>query len=202
MFCSVIRSLRTLLKIVQQHYWKWRLCRWQSLVEGFRISAGQCLRIQVPVRTAEAQGSLSFGDNVVLGCPTSIRYGNGALLLQPRTPESRIEIGNHCWFSNNVSIIAMTAVTIGDDFLCGDRVTIVDADFHGQEIETRFSGPGATAPIRIGNMVWLGSQVTILKGVTIGDNVIIAAGSVVTRNIKSGWIAGGNPARPLRRINP
>ena len=56
-------------------------------------------------------------------------------------------------------------------------------------------------PITIGNDVWLGGNVTILPGVTIGDNVVIGAGSVVTKDIPSNCVAVGNPCKPIKKLN-
>nr|WP_302897283.1 DapH/DapD/GlmU-related protein [Mesorhizobium sp. LMG 17147] len=68
-------------------------------------------------------------------------------------------------------------------------------------MERRRRRPCSTAPIIIEDDVWLGEGVTILKGVTIGARSVIAAGSVVTKNIGSDTLAGGMPARPIRPVN-
>ena len=66
--------------------------------------------------------------------------------------------------------------------------------------EERNSGLETTAPITLGDNVWLGGDVTILPGVTIGSNTVIGAGSVVTKDIPSGVVAVGNPCKVLRKI--
>jgi len=125
--------------------------------------------------------------------------GNGEILLQPRSPDAVISIGLECAFSNNVSIIATRLVTIGERCLIGDQVMIVDSDFHGIPPAAR-AEPSPSLPVHIGNNVWLRSRVMVLKGVTIGDNAVVAAGAVVTKDIPANTLAGGVPAKVLRKI--
>jgi maltose O-acetyltransferase len=108
-------------------------------------------------------------------------------------------------FGCNVSIneysrvIAYERIEIGDNVTIAKFVTILDHehdfDFSGQGLENR---DYRTAPVIIGNNVLIGDKATILKGVTIGDNVIIAANAVVTRDIPSNCVAGGIPATLLK----
>ncbi|WP_417748812.1 acyltransferase [Rosistilla oblonga] len=118
------------------------------------------------------------------------------MLLQPRTQDSSITIGDRVAFSNNVSVIANQSVSIGDDCLIGDLVTIFDSDFHEIHPQNRRAN-GKHSPVRIGNNVWIGSRSMVLKGVSIGDNSIIGAMSLVTKDIPANVIAGGSPARVI-----
>lgn len=96
--------------------------------------------------------------------------------------------------NRNVKIRCHQEIVIGNNVAISENVTIWDSDAHqiiGKETET-------TKPIKIGNHVWIGNNVTILKGVTIGDEAVIAAGSVVNKDIPSGCLAGGVPARVIR----
>lgn len=97
----------------------------------------------------------------------------------------KINIGNHVFFNNDVSINARELVTIGNHVLIGENVKIYD---HNHAFGKNFEGvqPNTfkTAPITIGDGVWIGSNVTILKGVTIGSKAIIAAGTVVNRDVQ------------------
>jgi maltose O-acetyltransferase len=130
----------------------------------------------------------------------SPRYGNGEVLLQARAADAVIRIGRHCTLSNNVSIIAVQSVEIGDDCLIGDLASIMDSDFHGIPADQRRTGPVQTAPVRIESNVWLGSRVVVQKGVTIGANSIVAPNAVVTSSIPPHSIAAGIPAKVIRRI--
>jgi maltose O-acetyltransferase len=82
----------------------------------------------------------------------------------------------------------------------GDQVAIYDCDFHEINPSTRDRSYGPTSPVVIGNNVWLGSRVIVLKGVTIGDNSVVGAMSVVTKSIPANCVAAGIPARIIRHI--
>ena len=88
-------------------------------------------------------------------------------------------------------------VTIGDGCQIGHNVVFATLN-HGLQPEER--GITYPAPIVLGRNVWVGSNSTILQGVTIGDNAVIAAGAVVTRDVEAGTIVGGVPARFIKRI--
>lgn len=136
----------------------------------------------------------------MLGWRPGTMMGDGVIHIQPRTRDSLVEIGNGCAFNNNVSIIAMKSVRIGENCLLGDQVAIYDADFHEINPATRHRSSGAVAPVVIGNNVWLGSKTMILKGVTIGDNSVIGACSLVIKSIPPNVIAAGVPAKVIRNI--
>ncbi len=89
-------------------------------------------------------------------------------------------------------------VTLGDGCLIGHNVVFATLN-HGMEPEER--GKMYPAPIRLGKNVWVGSNSTILRGVTVGDNAIIAAGSVVTKDVAANTVVGGVPARYIRDID-
>lgn len=74
-----------------------------------------------------------------------------------------------------------------------------DADWH--DIHHRIYAPGATAPIRLGKNVWVGDSALVMKGVTIGDNSVIGAYSVVSKDVPANTIVAGNPARVIRELD-
>jgi len=94
---------------------------------------------------------------------------------------------------------AATGITIGDSCMMASSVYITDSDWHG--IYDRLDYIGATSPVTIGNNVWLGDSSIVCKGVAIGDNSIIGAGSVVTRDIPAYTIAAGNPAKVIKKLD-
>ena len=103
-----------------------------------------------------------------------------------------LEIGSRCGMSATV-VAAAQRVTIGDGVLCGANVTICDTDGHHPDPRRRHE-PGPSTPVVIEDNVWLGMNVILLKGVTIGRDAVIGAGSVVTKPVPTGMIAAGNPA--------
>lgn len=108
-----------------------------------------------------------------------------------------IEIGRNSYINFNCRISAADSqVTIGDDCLVGPNVSFETSE---HSIEPRHHRKERyTRPIVVGNNVWIGANALVLPGVTIADDVIIAAGAVVTRDVREGTVVGGVPARPLR----
>ncbi len=112
-----------------------------------------------------------------------------------------ITIGNDVYINFGCVILDCGQVRIGNSTLIGPNVGLFSGN-HTTDAEERAAGGLIPKPITIGNRVWLCGNVTVVPGVTIGDDTIIGAGSVVTRNIPSGVIAAGNPCRVLRTITP
>ena len=197
-----------LSKILVVFWRRWcRIRKWAWKVV-FHIQAMGCLaffncgnevRIEVPVHIG-GYGSLEIGSNVWLGWETATKMGKGNILLQPCSSKSVVTIGAGTMLSNNVSIVAMDKITIGERCLIGDMTQMLDCDSHELEPTRRFFGMGPIEPIHIGNNVWIGSRVLILKGVSIGDNSVIGAGSIVTRSIPSNSLAVGIPAKVVRTL--
>lgn len=110
-----------------------------------------------------------------------------------------IEIGENFFMNMNCVILDGTKVTFGDNVFVAPGCGFYTAG-HPLDAERRNAGLEYALPIRIGNNVWIGAQVCVLPGVTIGDNSVIGAGSVVTKDIPSGVLAAGNPCRVIRPI--
>lgn len=107
-----------------------------------------------------------------------------------------IVIGNKCGFSGTV-IGAFEKIELGNNVMCGANTLITDSDWHDDDPRS-----GGSKPVYIGNNVWLGEGVKVLKGVSIGDNSVIGAGSVVVSNIPSNVIAAGNPCKVVKGLKP
>ena len=135
------------------------------------------------------------GESLWITPPFYVDYGNN------------IYFGNNCEVNMNCTFLDDNIIRIGDHALIAPNVQIYTA-FHPTNASQRFGTPGEdgsftfcqtrTAPVTIGNHVWIGGGAVILPGVTIGDNVVIGAGSVVTRDIPSNTVAVGNPCRVVR----
>jgi len=178
-------------------YYRW--ATWPRRLSG-NLVLGKRVRLFVPLR-CDGQGVVHVSERTKLGYPAAVRYGNGSIMLQARSEGATIRIGRHCAFSNDVSIIAVESVEIGDDCLIGDMVSIMDSDFHGIDPDHRRAGPVKTAPVKLQDNVWLGSRVIVQKGVTIGANSIVAPNAVVVSSLPADCIAGGVSARVIRSLS-
>ncbi|AJD30552.1 MULTISPECIES: sugar O-acetyltransferase [Clostridium] len=135
------------------------------------------------------------GANLWITAPFFVDYGNN------------IYLGNNCEVNMNCTFLDDNKIIIGNNALIAPNVQIYTA-FHPTNAQERFGEvkedgsfqfcKTQTAPVVIGNNVWIGGGVIIMPGVTIGDNVVIGAGSVVTKDIPSNKIAYGNPCRVVR----
>jgi acetyltransferase-like isoleucine patch superfamily enzyme len=120
------------------------------------------------------------------------------------TPTARIRLGDRVGLSS-CTIVAGNSIDIGEDTILGAGSMILDNDFHilghGFSWLTEYSKN--SKPVKIGRGCFIGSRSIILKGVTLGDRVVIGAGSVVTNDVPAYSIAAGNPARIVGTIpNP
>ncbi|MGN0232878.1 MAG: sugar O-acetyltransferase [Bacteroidaceae bacterium] len=110
-----------------------------------------------------------------------------------------IRVGHHFFANFNLVILDEASVTIGDNCFVGPNVSIY-TPCHSIIPEERNTMRQWARPVTIGNNVWIGGSVTILPGVSIGDNVTIGAGSVVVKDIPSDCVAVGNPAKVVKHI--
>ena len=175
---------------------KWRSGRYaRSKFYGLVRGAIACVRVPVDGSRFRVGkhcfvgvtpgASLKLGHSVIMYDNTRINVeGNGAAL----------SIGDKSVLNSGAEIFCRESVTIGVKSGLGFNSFVTDTDFHpiqGQEM---------TAPVVIEDHVWVGANVTILKGVTIGKGAMIAAGSLVTTDIPAGMLAVGRPAKPIRPI--
>ena len=126
-------------------------------------------------------------DKVIINQPFRCDYGK------------QISIGKRFFANFNVTILDEAPVTIGDDCFVGPNVSIYTA-CHSTDPVERNTRQEWAKPVTIGNNVWIGGSVTILPGVSIGDNVSIGAGSVVVNDIPSNTIAVGNPCKVIKQL--
>lgn len=129
------------------------------------------------------------------------RVGAGAVIRPPFYCDYgyNIEIGANVFINFNCVILDICSVSIGDDCQIGPAVQIYGAD-HPRDPVVRRSGLESGKPVKIGRNVWIGGGAIILPGVTVGDDAIIGAGSVVTRDVPAGVTVMGNPARIRQQI--
>ena len=108
-------------------------------------------------------------------------------------------IGENFYSNHNLIILDANKVEFGDNVFIGPNCGFYTAG-HPIDVEQRNKGLEYAKSIKIGNNVWFGGNVCVLPGVTIGDNVVIGAGSIVTKNIPSNVVAVGNPCRVIKEI--
>lgn len=111
--------------------------------------------------------------------------------------EGKISIGDNCFFNHNCSITSAYRVSIGNFCMFANNLVIVDHDhiIENGNLTAELKGK----PITIGNDVWVGANVTILKGVNIGDGAIIAAGAVVNKDVEPNTIVAGVPIKKIEK---
>lgn len=110
-----------------------------------------------------------------------------------------VHFGGHVYANFNLTAVDDTHIYVGDYTMIGPNVTLATAG-HPINPELRQKAYQYNAPIHIGKNCWLGAGVLVMPGVTIGDNVVIGAGSVVTKDLPSNVIAVGNPCKILREV--
>jgi len=149
-------------------------------------------------------GTIEIGDNFhVVSSPSRSTITLFSRFSLTTFDTGRIRIGNNVSL-NGTAITSKKGIEIGDGTMVAANVTIVDSDFHAQwppNARLAVSTGEADREVVIGRNVWIGLNVVILKGVTIGDNTIIGAGSVVTSPIPANVVAAGNPARVVRDLH-
>jgi len=114
--------------------------------------------------------------------------------------QGKVTIGDAVLMSPGARIACSDEVTIGDAVMMANGVYITDSDWHG--LYDRIDRAAEPTPVTIGNNVWLGDGAKVLKGVTIGENSVVAAGSVVVKPVPANVVVAGNPARVVKQLDP
>ena len=143
-----------------------------------------------------------YGRNISIGdYPTMVASPDNYIHLTTwslEDHEGEISIGNFCLLTPGVRIASASKITIGDGCMFANSAYISDADWHG--IYDRAEPVGNTKPVVLEDNVWIGDSAIICKGVTIGENSIIGAGAVVTKNVPPNSIFAGNPAKLVKNL--
>ncbi len=160
--------------------------RWQ-LRDATRV--GRRVRLRGRARVVN-EGVMVIGDRVRLDSTI-------ATLELVAIAGGRLEIGDNVFVNFGSSIVAGTGVTVGNDCLIGAHVMVMDCDFHRVEDK---SWDTSGKPIVLEERVWLGNRSIVLKGVRIGHDSVVGAGSVVTKDVPPRTVVAGSPARVVRRF--
>lgn len=146
--------------------------------------------------------SISIGEDCRFRSRIRMNFQAGIMrpcTIETLTRNAKIQIGSGCGFSGTM-ISAAEKIVIGNNVMCGANTSITDTDWHGIYPNERASKFAKKAPVIIEDNVWLGMNVTILKGSEIGENSVIAANSVVSGKIPRNSLAGGIPARVIKTL--
>ncbi len=143
-------------------------------------------------------GPVSIGSHVtLLGCADK---KTRLTVWSDRKDIDGIRIGDHVLISPGVRISAANSITIADSCMLASHAYVTDSDWHG--IYDRSLPPDTRSQVILEENVWIGDSAIVCKGVTIGKNSIIGAGSVVTSDIPANVVAAGNPARVVKELDP
>ena len=177
----------------QPRVWKYRLLSSCPNVSGSPIALQPVLFV--------GSGRIVLGQGVQFGWKRSPLFYTGYCHVEAAGADALVEIGDRTEINNNSMLKSEGAgIRIGADGLFGAHVEIFDSDFHDLHPRRRHAGTPRMAPVDIGENVFMGMSVKVLKGVTIGADSVIGAGSIVSSSIPAGVMAAGNPARVVREL--
>lgn len=152
-------------------------------------------RIQIsgfPKMNSSFKIAIKKGSKLILG--KKIRTRNNVSFRIYENGE--VKIGDHCFFNDGCSINCQDKITFGSNIICGQNVQFFDHDHDYKNDMKSF----VTSEIKVGNYVWIGANVLILKGVSIGDHAVIAGGTIVTKNIPSNMMVKNEVTYNMRKI--
>lgn len=159
---------------------------------------GRSLHFMKPWHVEIFGGPVSLGDHTTLIAAPDKKI---RLTIWSKDKDSgKIEIGRCCLICPGTRITSATSIIIGEGCMTAQDVCITDSDWH--DLYDRSQSVGNTAPVIIGNNVWIGERSIIGKGVTIGENAVVGAGAVVVKDIPANAIAAGNPAAVIKYLDP
>jgi acetyltransferase-like isoleucine patch superfamily enzyme len=180
------------MKENKMYFWNILPWRYRIKLQKYRFSRRGVVVDKAPNVTGQLPDLLINGACII---------GNNCHFRSFRTRQrirvdsgAELSLGDNCFINDAVTICATKQISIGNNVKLGDQVHIYDSDFH-QVSPDRDVEQGA---IKIANNVWIGAKVMILAGSTIGDNSVIAAGSVVRGIIPPNCVAGGMPAKVIK----
>jgi len=169
----------------------------KKILNGVRTQS-LCILRMGRLKAPFAQRKWESGFRATIEKGSSIRIGSNASIRRNLSLIAKnggsIEIGRDVFMNTNVSITALSRVAIGDRTRIANNVVIVD---HDHNYRQGYSGY-ITAPVTIGADVWIGANAVILKGTSIGDGAVVAAGAVVKGSVPPGAVVGGVPAKVLK----
>lgn len=164
---------------------------------SLHLEEGAVVRVGSGLATERQPGNHLFvqaGGTLSLGRDVWLRTQHGANRLTV-FPGALLEVGDRV-LVNGAMLHAKQRIRIGSDSLLGFGARVFDADLHDLDLDT----PERIEPVEIGERVWIASDVTVVRGVRIGDDVVVGARSLVTRDLPPRVLAVGVPAQPVKEI--
>lgn len=198
--------LRVLLhvSILRSLYWSSRCKGWCLLSRGTRLKVDRGGRIEIPAGSFLFLGFHNFNSkscsvrvfkNARFSVSGTVQILRGVRVII--LPGARLEIGSRTYISDNSTLVCANQVKIGSECSISWNTNIFSEI--GHELIVNGEARPRNAPLVIGDRVWIGAGATIIPGVTISDQAVIAAGSVVTKDVPSGVVVGGNPAHIIHK---
>lgn len=169
---------------------------------GVETEPGFVTLYGMPIINKHPQARIVLGNGVTI--ISDSKYNDAGInhpaILAATQPGAEIILHYGVGLSGT-SIVAEKRIEIGANTMLGANTNIYDNDFHAVNAEDRLAGKkGLCAPIKIGGKCWFASNVTVLKGVTVGDEVVVGAMSLVTKDIPKRVFAAGVPAKVIKRL--
>ena len=195
----IVPVLWLFLSLRSIYFSAWRIFICEPLFKAYCTHCGRGLKTGVFIHWIQGQGVLSVGDDVVMDGKSSILFA-ARYAIAPR-----LSIGEGTFVGHNCTFAIADSVQIGRRCLLSTDVCFRDYDGHPINAADRAAGlhadNDAVLPIQIGDNVWIGMRAIILKGVTIGNNSIVGAGAVVTKDVPANAVVAGNPAKLVKHLD-
>lgn len=174
------------------------------------ISSGKTLGIIHPISKISGYSNITMDKNSMINRHVSIVLDNSKLIMKDNSyindytfvnlKNCILKLGNNSFLNRNCTVLGEADIILGDNVLIAHGCNLISVNHGIKERDVPIAlQSSANSPISIGNNVWIGCQSIILPGVTIGDGAVVAAGSVVTKNVGEYEVVGGNPAKLLKR---
>jgi serine acetyltransferase len=182
------------LAVRNTYYFVMRVFVCEPIFKASCRKVGRGVRTDIYVPFISGQGDIIVGDDVLIDGRLTITFAS----RYADCP--RLAIGDRTRIGFNCALIVGKDVEIGSDCLIASETLIFDSSGHQLDPDLRLAGAPPTEdmvkPVRIGNNVWIGKRAMVFPGVTIGDGSVVAAGSIVMRDVPENTLVAGNPARP------
>jgi acetyltransferase-like isoleucine patch superfamily enzyme len=171
-----------------------RLVKLIAYIRGYLWTSAHCDRKALvckygKVRLIRRNALISIGARTTLWPDIKLSCAGGPGKV------ARLKIGKRCSIGDRTEIHCGESVAIGDRVIIAWDCNILDRDYHSVDATQE-----RTAPVSIGNDVWIGCRSIVLKGVNIGDGAVVAAGSVVTKDVPAHTLVAGNPAEIKKEV--